>query len=123
MSKRETVTVGLIAGRHDLPVSEFIFDEIGNVLDFKAISDHISNFISTRVGVGSASGCGVNQRDYSDVELFAGTRDLVVYVTGLTAVSTALVAVCALNGVDLTLMHFDRNSGEYVPQPFFFNPS
>ena len=111
MSKRETVTVGLIAGRHDIPVSEFIFDGIENVLDFKAISDHISNFVSTRVGIGSASGCGVNQRDYSDVELFAGTRDLVVYVTGLTAVST------------LTLMHFDRNSGEYVPQPFFFNPS
>lgn len=50
------------------------------------------------------------------LQAFVGLRKLVVYVTGLTACTAALVAECARTGVDLTLMHFDRDSGQYVQQ-------
>ena len=121
MEKMEPVVVGLIAGRHSLPVSEFIFaGEIQDVLDFRSLAKTIDQFLADRVGVSVVSGCGVNQDDYTDVRVWCGRRDLVVYVTGLTAVSTELVAACARNGVNLTLMHFNRDTGEYVPQSFRF---
>lgn len=119
--EKEKVVVGLCAARHPLPVNEYIFDEVEDVLDFSSIANRINQFLVDRVGVRSASGCGVNQRDYTDVSLFVGERDLVVYVTGLTSLSTQLVAACACNGVNLTLMHFNRDTGEYVSQSFSFS--
>lgn len=41
---------------------------------------------------------------------------LKVYVTGLTAAVAELIAVCAENGISLTLMHYDRENESYVPQ-------
>lgn len=97
MEKLEPVVVGLIAGRHSLPVSEFIFaGEIQDVLDFRSLAKTIDQFLVDRVGVSVVSGCGVNQDDYTDVRVWCGRRDLVVYVTGPTAVSTELVAASTL---------------------------
>lgn len=39
--------------------------------------------------------------------------------TGLSSVIAALVQVCAVYGVELTLMHYDRDTDEYVPQVIF----
>lgn len=33
--------------------------------------------------------------------------------------TVALVQVCAVYGVELTLMHYDRDTDEYVPQVIF----
>lgn len=41
------------------------------------------------------------------------------YITGLSSVTAALVQVCAVYGVELTLMHYDRDTDEYVPQVIF----
>ena len=43
-----------------------------------------------------------------------------VIVTGLTAATTALMWACACYGVPLTLWHFDRETGEYRSQRFYF---
>src|SRR5699024_9633388 len=60
MEKMEPIVVGLIAGRHQLPVSEFIFaGEIQDVLDFQSLSKAIDQFLVDRVGVSVVSGCGV----------------------------------------------------------------
>ena len=70
MEKMESVVVGLIAGRHSLPVSEFIFaGEIQDVLDFRSLAKTIDRFLADRVGVSVVSGCGVNQDDYTDVRV------------------------------------------------------
>lgn len=37
----------------------------------------------------------------------------------LSSVTAALVQVCAVYGVELTLMHYDRDTDEYVPQVIF----
>lgn len=41
------------------------------------------------------------------------------FITGLSSVTAALVQVCAVYGVELTLMHYDRDTDEYVPQVIF----
>lgn len=46
-------------------------------------------------------------------------NELVCYITGLSSVTAALVQVCAVYGVELTLMHYDRDTDEYVPQVIF----
>lgn len=101
--------VGLIKGRHDLPVTEFIFDSIEDVLDFQSI----------RNGIKTVDGSAINQFDYTTVQILRGENELVVYITGLTPVVAELIRQCALNGVSLTLMHYDRETNVYVPQNIF----
>lgn len=113
------VIVGLCAGRHEMPVSEYIFDEVEDVLDFKAISDRIFYFLRDRVGFSVKCGAGLNQAGYTDCDVFSGDRGLVLYVTGLTSLTAEVVRLCALHGISLTLMHFNRETGEYVPQHIF----
>ena len=118
-NRNEKIMVGLCAGRHEMPVSEYIFDEVEDVLDFKAISDRIFYFLRDRVGFSVTPGCGINQADYVDIEVFRGDKELVLYVTGLTSLTAEVIRLCALHGISLTLMHFNRETGEYVPQHIF----
>lgn len=108
----ETVVVGLIKGRHDMPVPSYIFeDDIENMFDYHEIRKHIAEFIHSKVGVDFnriSSGDEYNSN--------RGQKHLRVYVTGLTSVSCELVDVCNKAGVPLTLMHYDRDTGSYRPQ-------
>lgn len=105
---KELVKVGLIRGRHEMPVSAYIFDEIEDMFDYKAIYKHIENFIRDEVGVEFHEGGGI----YAS----KGKKVLIVYVTGLTSVACALVDACNKLGVLLELMHYDRNDGSYHMQ-------
>lgn len=115
----EKISVGLCAARHPMPVTEFIYPETVNPLDFDGLRAAAVKFIIDRVGVESVYAQPINGNDYTDTECFHGRRGLVVYVTGLTAATAAVIAACAANGVHLTLMHFDRDSGDYKPQVIF----
>ena len=120
MTKIKNVVVGLIKGRHEMPVDKYIFEEeIKDVFDFQEISKAIMKFLETTVGIKRTYGCGLNQNGYEDIEIFVGEKKLIVYVTGLTCVTAELIKLCALNGVDLTLMHYNNANGEYVPQIIF----
>ena len=113
------IKVGLIKGRHEMPVSNYIFDEINDVLDFDSMNKQIVNFINDNINVYAAYGCGINQIGYEDVEVLTADTKLIVYVTGLTSVTAELIKVCALKGISLTLMHYDRDTGDYLPQVIF----
>ena len=114
----ETITVGLCRGRHDLPVDEYIFDKIERPNDFPELKRHILAFLTERVGIDpNACGQGINQNDYTDIQIFRGKWKLRVYVTGLSQASNALVSVCLRNGVDLTLLHYDKETDSYVEDP------
>lgn len=104
----KTIKIGLIKGRHEMPVHEYIFDKVEDMFDYDGIRRHIDKFIEENVGVES-HGDGII---YSN----KGKSALTVYITGLTAVSCELVDVCNKLGVPLTLMHYDRDTGEYRPQ-------
>lgn len=117
---KTTLIVGLIKGRHELPVEKYIFNNaIENVHNYEEIEREINRFLVEEVGVRTTYGCGINQIDYTDVQCFKGKLNLVVYVTGLTCVTAALIKCCALNGIKLTLMHYDSTNGNYVSQKIF----
>ena len=113
------IKVGLIKGRHEMPVDNYIFDEINNVLDFDGMNKQIVNFINDNINVYAAYGCGINQIGYEDVEVLTSNTKLIVYVTGLTSVTAELIKVCALKGISLTLMHYNRDTNDYLPQVIF----
>lgn len=108
------VKVGLINNRHPMPVQNYIFEkEIENVFDFESIKNEIKEFILEKVGVHTVLNHGINQTDSQSVSVYSGN------ITGLSSVTAALVQVCAVYGVELTLMHYDRDTDEYVPQVIF----
>lgn len=118
-NQEQRAVYGLIAGRHDLPVCGYILDEVEDVLDFIEIQSRVARFVEEHCNVRVAYDYAVNQADDESIRVFTGDK-LDVIVTGLSSVTAALVAVCAQNGVDLTLWHYDRDSGGYVPQSFWF---
>ena len=117
----EELKVGLIKGRHEMPVTEYIIDwEIGDIFaDYDRIKESIIEFILKKVGVNDIYGQCINSTDYTDVKMFRGKKHLIVYVTGLTIVTAELIRICAYNGIALDLMHYDSKSGEYVKQSIF----
>lgn len=42
--------------------------------------------------------------------------DLVLYVTGLSVALVAVINACIRVGIGLTLMHYNRDTGNYYPQ-------
>ena len=96
MTNTNNIAVGLCASRHSMPVSGYIFPETVDPMAFDAMEQTVSDFIASE-----------------------GVKSLVVYVTGLTAATAAVIKVCAAQGIGLTLMHYNRETGEYVPQKIF----
>jgi|TARA_B100001094_G_scaffold321960_1_gene370546 hypothetical protein len=102
------VHIGLCEGRHEItrddgkPLTEFIFPQIvENPMDF------ISNF-ETAYGV------------FNELREMVGLEPLLevkLYITGLTPCLTATLLAAEKAGVEtLILMHYDRESGKYIPQ-------
>lgn len=114
-----TNTVGLIKGRHPIPVEDFIWEEElpkESVTDYPGMARHVERWITahcrTRTGYGVRP---INGNDSTDIECWCGDP-LNVVVTGLTAATAAVIDVCAIYGVPLTLWHYDREADVYRPQ-------
>lgn len=110
------IKVGMINGRHDLPVEGCILDAVENVLDYDAIANGIEAWIRHNISFKKEVTCLPNQLDYTDIPVWESKERLVVYVTGLTPVTAELIRLCFSMGVHLTLMNYNRDTGEYVPQ-------
>ncbi|MDO4793451.1 MAG: hypothetical protein Q3993_04660 [Filifactor alocis] len=85
--------MGCVAGRHDIKqaVDGYLFERVEDVHDYEYMRDVIERKLA-----------------------LAGSLDL--YVTGLTAVTAEAVATCCKYGIELTLFHYDRETGEYKAQ-------
>lgn len=66
---------------------------------------------------------GICPTDFAELdrqaqEFFSANKaeEYVVYVTGLTAATVAVIKAAVDCQVKLTLMHYDRNADKYVPQ-------
>lgn len=117
----KNITVGLIRGRHEMPVDSYIFDgAIEDVHNYGDMDSHIFWWLQDNADVHITDfGRGLNQASDEDVRCFTGGKSLTVYVTGLTAVTASLIRVCALYGVHLTLKHYNNSTGDYESQPIF----
>ncbi len=115
-----TVVLGTVRGRHAMPVSDFIFNEvIEDPTDVGAIRRRVEKVLSGKISIGAGSGAGLNQESYEDVLVRRGNKRLILYVTGLTIVTVEVVRFCAINGVALTLKHFNSASGDYFDEVIF----
>lgn len=97
------VKVGLVKGRHELPVNEYIFESISDPSDIESIEKQAEDWVLSRF----ASECFYEET-------------LVIYVTGLTVALTSVIksvanSVC----IHLVLMHYDKATNDYVRQIIF----
>lgn len=114
------VIIGGVKGRHAMPVTDFIFnDAIVDPTDVEAIRQHVEKVLTKKISIGAGSGAGLNQESYEDVLVRRGNKRLILYVTGLTIVTTEVIRFCAINGVALTLKHFNSASGDYFDEVIF----
>lgn len=109
--------VGLCAGRHPLPVDEYIYGEIEDVLNFAGLLHVADKYVHEHCNPRNVIGSAINGWD--DTTIVVG-EPLNVVVTGLTPCTTAVMYACACYGVDLTLWHYDRDANDYKPQSFRF---
>ena len=87
--------IGLVEGRHPLPVDTYIYDVIEDITDVQDIERRAYAFLS-----------GYNKGDH-----------VTLYITGLTVALVAVIKACQECGLTLTFMHFNQATGEgYYPQ-------
>lgn len=85
-------TFGLIAGRHNLPVDECIFDNvIEDMFDFDSMDKIVARKIHGLDGVN-------------------------LYATGFTPALLSVVKYCHKYKISLAVYHYDKTSGEYILQ-------
>lgn len=94
------IKMSLCAGRHEMPadvVATVFSNTIEDPTDTLSLLDTATRVIC------------------SNVHPDKGEK-LVLYVTGMTAALGAVIRACLNNGIQCTLMHYDRESGDYYPQ-------
>ena len=95
----DCVRLALCESRHEMP------EEVEGAIFPQTIADP-TDFRSMRLQV---------TRKLRPIKT-SGIKFLVVYVTGLTPALVEVINWCHRNEINLILMHFDRETGEYVPQ-------
>ena len=94
----KNIKLGLVEGRHDLPVNTFIYQE-GDItfpLDMGKLAEIADKRLSALGAI-----------TYTSLD---------VYVTGLTAATLAVMRVAFVRGYLVTFHHFDRDSGTWLSQ-------
>ena len=113
----ENYNIGIVRGRHEIPVNDYFFDgELSSPLDFQTIEKIVWKKVEEITKPHIEIGLAINQASTEEVDIYMSDIHLYVYVTGLTSVVAEVISACAHKGVRLTLMHYDRDSGNYLPQ-------
>ena len=87
----QILTGGLVAGRHSMPCTEFIWDgEVADPMNHKALVEHVATKIS------------------------ADTDMVRLYITGLTPCLLAVVDYCNWHGISLVALQYDRDTDRYT---------
>ena len=103
--------VGLCQGRHEMPVTDFVFENEVNPLDVGGLESRAEARLLQLLGLAAGeSGSSV------------GAVRIEIYVSGLTAALIAALNVCTAHRWDVALRHFDRASGTYFRQEVSYRP-
>ena len=95
MRKRE---VGLVKARHEMPVDEYIFEQIYYPNDFVWQQRVADSFVA---------------------ECKKNNEQLYLYVTGLSMALASVIRACYEQQVPLVLWHWDNKKKIYHPQHMF----
>lgn len=118
---RDILSLGLVAGRHSMPVDGFVLESVADVTDVETIRKAVFASLSDKLGESiqvTDYGPCINGVD-EDACHYQCKVELHLYVTGLTVVALEVERFCAMNGVPLVAYHFNRETGEYFPQRLF----
>lgn len=89
--------LGICKGRHNIEgIIEYIFPQEVDPLDLQGLGEMVHKAL-------------------------ADCTKLDLYVTGLTVALVEVINYAIKNNIALTLWHFDRETGEYYPQPVATN--
>lgn len=92
----KTIKLGLVKGRHEMPVDEYILEEVSDPTNYEAI--HVAV--------------------YQKLDQIVSQDDFVsLYVTGLTSVAIESVQYFIEHSITYKSMHYDRETGKYIEQP------
>ncbi len=110
----------LCSSRHPMPVEDAILPHEVSPMDFKRLEVQVffglSRLASKHGMVRWVSSPDPDSWGADIVEPINDIAEVHCYVTGLTSAVVALIKVCRDEGISLTLLHYDRESGEYLPQ-------
>lgn len=96
------ISLGTVKGRHAMPVIEYIIEnEIEDVTDVSTIEKMVDDYFKTKIA-----------NNEEKVEI-------ILYITGLTVVTLAVVKSCKKYDCNLACMHYDRDSDTYIGQKVF----
>lgn len=117
---KKNIKMGLIRGRHQMPVEEYVLDRVDDPADIpairQAVADRLTAVFEPYMGIGTAN--MPNALEYVDVPVrkCVGAR-LDLYVTGLTSAALETVSYCHRNGIEVSAWHYNMLTGEYVEHP------
>lgn len=94
----KNMKLGLIDGRHPLPVDAYILKEVADPMDMTAIHVAVYQSLDNLL------------KDASDDTLVS------LYVTGLTSVTIEAIQYFIEHGIEYRAMHYDRDADDYVDQ-------
>jgi hypothetical protein len=87
-------TYGLVKGRHELPVSDYIFESEIKEINFQKLRTQVNSKL----------------KDFKTHEIVG------IYVTGFTPALTTVISYCHDFGINLILYHHDKTSNGYIQQ-------
>ena len=111
--------LGLVEGRHPLPVDTYVFDKIEDVTNAGDLEKKAVAFLEERFNKTARQGhvAPASYTDYTDVRFQNNEQKLVVYVTGLTVALVAVLNATRIVGINKAeVMHFNRNTDDYFCQ-------
>ena len=114
----EIIRMGLIRGRHELPVDNYVVDSVADPSDMAAIDRAVRSKLGKVFAPYMRKGTVniPNATEYVDIPALVSSAELHLYITGLTSVALAVINYCYANGIPVTAWHYDLAKKEYVPQ-------
>lgn len=96
------ISLGTVKGRHTMPVTEYIIEnEIEDVTDVSTIEKIVDDYFKAKIA---------NNEEKVQI---------ILYVTGLTVVTLAVVKSCKKYNCNLVCMHYDKINDTYIGQKIF----
>lgn len=110
-------TMVLCAGRHEMPENDgAIFPGEINPLDVAGLEAQARERLVEMFPEWVWSYVHLPNQIYPTHIVVAARGELKLYVTGLSVALVAVLNVCYHEGITLTLLHYNKETGEYYPQ-------
>jgi len=113
---KHVIKLGVVEGRHEMPVSCYVYNKIIDVTDIDELYERAHNNIiyiggwhtlNARIWVGATATCD----GYAPHECI-----LHLYVSGLTVALIAVINACKTLGLEVVLYHYSKDTDSYYSQ-------